>query len=80
MLEVTGELTCTGSQASCDSRLLCQSLFLVGTEFCMLKNEREEKKTDDDSHLFQYDMNTKWKMQKSLKIKERGDVGGKENS
>jgi len=46
----------------------------------MLKNEREEKKTDDDSHLFQYDMNTKWKMQKSLKIKERGDVGGKENS
>jgi len=25
----------------------------------MLKNEREEKKTDDDSHLFQYDMNTK---------------------
>jgi len=26
MLEVTGELACTGSQVSCDSRLLCQSL------------------------------------------------------
>jgi len=46
----------------------------------MLKNEREEKKTYDENHLFQYDMNTKWKMQESLKIKERWNEGGKENS
>ena len=59
---------------------LVSHCFQVGTKFCMLKNEREAKKTGDDSHLFQYDMNTKWKMQESLKIKERWNEGVKENS
>jgi hypothetical protein len=38
---------------------------------------RGEKKTDDDGHLFQYDMKTKWKMQESLKIKKDGTREGK---
>jgi hypothetical protein len=43
----------------------------------MLKNERGKKKTDDECDAFQYDKNTKWKMQESLKIKKDGMREGK---
>jgi hypothetical protein len=42
-----------------------------------MKKMRGGGKTDEDSHVFQYDRNTKWKMQASLKIKKEGIKAGK---
>jgi len=76
MLKVTGKLPCNRSQESCDSRLLCQSLFSGWHRILYAKKLEGKKKTDNDSHVFMYDTNTKWKMQD----KESWNEGGKENS